>query len=73
MKNITITRTQKEEIENIIKGNCFAVAYELTCKYLFGKIPKEIQHSYNSAEYNTSRKIVSAVYYNYKYLKVIEG
>lgn len=69
MKKLTITKSQYEQIKEFATNNCFAVAYELTCKFLFGKLPKE----YCSAEYNTAKKIVGAVYNNYKYLQVVEG
>lgn len=72
MKKLTITKNQYEKIKDFATNNCFAVAYELTCKYIFGKLPIECENAYCSTEYNTSVKLVNAVYYNYKYLKVVE-
>lgn len=60
MKKLEISREVYNNVKDIIKNStCFAVAY------------KKVQEKYNLNR-DQAYKIVNAVNYNYKYLKVIE-
>ncbi len=59
-KGMELTKDERNEVLDILKGSCFAVA------------ERELAKLWNIDKYLASR-ILGAVFYNYKWLKVIEN